>query len=321
MATIHRVSTAAVPPAQRLAFWNDACVGAYGPLVVDTDPDGFQGVLTRLCAGQLEITSVKSTPAVISNAARPARVGGDERVFSLQLVRSGRCRIRHAGVETVAETGDMIVADGGKTYDLAFDEPVEGLVLSPPWARFGGHADMLEALCGRPINVKSGPGAVLSTFIRSAWDHLGEGEDGAWPQSAADVIWDLLASVLQSGAGAITGRPDALRREARSLIDRRLGDAGFQTPGIAQALGVSARYLQAVFAEVGTTPSRFLLARRLDVAAARLRRPGAPSSITDVALECGFNDLSYFSRAFRRRFGVSAGGYRRTSGAPSADWL
>ncbi|MEO5707638.1 MAG: AraC family transcriptional regulator [Alteraurantiacibacter sp.] len=32
--------------------------------------------------------------------------------------------------------------------------------------------------------------------------------------------------------------------------------------------------------------------------------------ITDVALECGFNDLSYFSRTFRRRFGVSARVYR-----------
>jgi AraC-like DNA-binding protein len=29
-----------------------------------------------------------------------------------------------------------------------------------------------------------------------------------------------------------------------------------------------------------------------------------------VALECGFSDLSYFSRAFRRRFGASARRYR-----------
>jgi AraC-like DNA-binding protein len=27
--------------------------------------------------------------------------------------------------------------------------------------------------------------------------------------------------------------------------------------------------------------------------------------ISDIAFECGFNDLSYFNRCFRRRFGLT----------------
>jgi hypothetical protein len=50
------------------------------------------------------------------------------------------------------------------------EKPVQGLVLSPPWYRFGAYAERLEALAGIPINVVKGPGAVLSSFIRSAWD-------------------------------------------------------------------------------------------------------------------------------------------------------
>jgi AraC-like DNA-binding protein len=292
-------------------------------MVVDTDSDGFEGVLTRLSAGQLEISSTRSTAALISNAASSAKVRADDRTFSLQVVHKGRCRIRNAGAETFAATGDMIIADAGKSYELAFAEPVQGLVLAPPWPRFGAYAEKLEALAGRPIDVINGPGAVLSGFIRSAWDQLAEGDDEEWPQSATDIIWDLLESVLQGETvrETATGRADGLRREARALIDDRLGDPGFRSSAMAEALGVSARYLQMVFAEVGTTPSRYLLARRLDAAAARLRGLDRPYSITNVALECGFGDLSYFSRSFRRRFGVSARAYRLSFGAKSADWL
>lgn len=31
----------------------------------------------------------------------------------------------------------------------------------------------------------------------------------------------------------------------------------------------------------------------------------AQRRISDVAFECGFNDLSYFNRCFRRRFGLT----------------
>jgi AraC-like DNA-binding protein len=290
-------------------------------MVVDAKPHGFEGVLTRLCADELEITSVKSTPLIVRNAASHVSVCSDEKVFSLQVVHSGRCRIRHAGVETVAETGDMIIADASKSYELKFSERVQGLTLPPPWARFGEFAETLEELAGHRINVHSGPGAVLSTFIRSSWDQLVEREGEEWPESAAEVIWDLLASVLQRETGCKTGRrrADCLRQEARALIDCRLEDTAFQSAEIAAGLGVSARYLQMAFAEAGTTPSRFLLARRLDAAAERLRRIDRPCSVTDVALECGFSDLSYFSRVFRRRFGVTASAYRLSVGARSTD--
>ena len=294
-------------------------MGAYGAALTDTDPDGFQGVLTTLSAGQLGVSSVRSTAAV---SRSPAKHTNDESAFSLQLVHSGRCRIRHAGVESVALAGDMIIADRSKSYELTFTEPVQGLVLSPPWTRFAGYADTFEAVAGRRIEVASGPGAVLSMFIRSAWDQLVEGEDEEWPESAAGIIWDLLEATLrgETGREIIAGRADGLRREARALVERHLRDAGFQSSEIAEALGVSPRYLQMVFAEVGTTPSRFLLARRLEAAAARLRRLDRPCSVTDAALECGFGDLSYFSRVFRSRFGVSARTYRMSFGARIADW-
>jgi AraC-like DNA-binding protein len=215
------------------------------------------------------------------------------------------------------------VADEGKPYELFFDDPLHGLSAPVPLDRFAPFAGALEAIAGRSLDAHTGAGAVLSGFVRNAWDHLAESDSQDWPDSAEQVIWDLLEAVLPGDAGNRlgAGRADRLRREAKAQIDSRLASPQFDSAELAEVLGVSARYLQMVFAQVGTTPSRFLLSRRLEAAAARLRRLDGPCSVTDVALDCGFNDLSYFSRSFRRRFGASPLHYRRRFGAPAMDWL
>jgi AraC-like DNA-binding protein len=318
LASIERLSTAGLPPSERFPFWKDIFASGEQALAIEAEPDSFQGVLTRLTDGELEIMSVQSTPVRSRNGRS---TGSDERRFSLQLVHAGRCLLKHAGAEIVAETGDMVVVDARKPYDLVFNRPVHGLVLSLPWARFGDHAEVLEQLAGRPIKLNRGPAAVLSGFIRSAWEELAEPGGEEWPHSASEVIWDLFGSVLRDDrtSDSAASHAGALRCKATKLIERRLFDPDFRTAAIAQELGVSARYLQRVFAQAGTTPARFLLARRLDAAAARLRQADGPCRITDVALECGFSDLSYFSRAFRHRFGISARAYRLGPGAAAFD--
>jgi AraC family transcriptional regulator, positive regulator of tynA and feaB len=316
LASIYRLSTAAVAPSARMAFWNDLWAHANRPIVVDAEPQGFEGVLTRLCADELEITSVRSTPLIARTGTSTTAVTADEKIFTLQVVYAGRCRLRHGNTETVAGVGDIIIVNGSKHYELAFAVPVHGLVMSLPWSRFKGYAERLEALAGHRIDVIRGPGAVLSAFIRSAWEHMVEYGAGDWPDSAAEVLWDLLTSILngETGNGISRGRAEELRRKAKALVDGELSNPACCSTSIAEALGVSARYLQRVFAEVGTTPSRFLIAKRLETAAALLRRLDRPCSVTNIALQCGFSDLSYFSRAFRCRFGRSPRDYRLSAG-------
>ncbi len=93
---------------------------------------------------------------------------------------------------------------------------------------------------------------------------------------------------------------------------------------IAAALGVTPRYVQMLFAAEGTTPSACIQDQRLRMAAEQLRQPDAPC-ITEVAMAVGFNDLTHFGRAFRRRYGVTPRDYRdglraapQAPGAPKA---
>jgi AraC-like DNA-binding protein len=51
----------------------------------------------------------------------------------------------------------------------------------------------------------------------------------------------------------------------------------------------------------GTSPGRWLHERRLERSASLLQTTGL--SVTEIMLECGFEDMSHFSRAFKERFG------------------
>ncbi len=128
------------------------------------------------------------------------------------------------------------------------------------------------------------------------------------------MVWDLLERVClpPNPAGDCPKRLHH-RREARAIIESRLSDPTLDVSEVAGALGFSVRYLQLLFAEVQTTPSRLILERRLEFAAERFRRGDKTCNVTEVALDAGFNDLSHFSRAFRSRFGVSPRMFRARS--------
>ena len=77
------------------------------------------------------------------------------------------------------------------------------------------------------------------------------------------------------------------------------------------ALGVSARYVQDLLQETGLPFTDRVVALRLERARALLESPAnGHRKIVDIAYSCGFNDLSYFNRSFRRRFGETPSALR-----------
>src|SRR3546814_3690801 len=68
----------------------------------------------------------------------------------------------------------------------------------------------------------------------------------------------------------------------------------------------SPRYVRRLFQDEGSSFSDHVLGERLDRAHRLLLHPGQASrTIAAVAYACGFGDLSYFNRTFRRRFGMT----------------
>ncbi|RVC55914.1 AraC family transcriptional regulator, partial [Mesorhizobium sp. M2A.F.Ca.ET.046.02.1.1] len=77
----------------------------------------------------------------------------------------------------------------------------------------------------------------------------------------------------------------------------------------AGATATSPYHFLRIFRHVaGMTPYQFLLRTRLHRAAVRLRNSDA--TISTIAFDTGFNDLSSFNRRFRREMGEAPRAYR-----------
>lgn len=92
-------------------------------------------------------------------------------------------------------------------------------------------------------------------------------------------------------------------REAKAYIHRHLSDEHLTIACVAKHLNVSIRSIQKLFEKEETTYAHFVLEQRLARARHYLQSPSwAQHSITHIALEVGFSDISYFCRCFRKRY-------------------
>jgi acetamidase/formamidase/AraC-like DNA-binding protein len=96
------------------------------------------------------------------------------------------------------------------------------------------------------------------------------------------------------------------------MIERKLDDPELTPAKVAQAEGISERYLQKLFEGTGSSFTHYLRERRLQRTRADLSNPAeAHHSISEIAFRSGFNDSAHFSRAFRHRFGLSPREFRQ----------
>ena len=140
---------------------------------------------------------------------------------------------------------------------------------------------------------------------------------GLFPLNSADLqdlavshVHDLIGIMMKdrSAPRALnttdkrTGRLAAIKADIEIRLERR----DLTLYMIARLYGVTPRAIQKAFESEARSFSEYVLERRLERAWLRLMSAEESGlSISGVAFEVGFGDLSYFNRSFRKRFGRS----------------
>jgi len=249
--------------------------------------------------------------------AGPAYAKHRHDTYAIGLTDRGVQVFDYRGAGRVSTPGQVVVlhpdevhdgnpgTDAGFGYRIVYVEP----------ARM---AEALRAVRGRP-----GP----LPFVRepvSRNGRLARAVERAFlsplePLAVADLVVDLAGGLLvAAGAG---GEAAASRRVDAAAVDRarRFIDAArtrvVRSSELEAISGLTRYELARQFRMLlGTSPYRYLLMRRLDLARALLQgeRP-----LADVAAEAGFADQAHFTRVFKAALGLTPARYRALATTPS----
>lgn len=172
-------------------------------------------------------------------------------------------------------------------------------------------SESLQALCGRPgplpfVREPVSTNAGLSRAIRGAFQSPLEG------LAVDSLITDLAEGLVAGARGG--GRPLASPRIDVQAIERARQFLAAERTRVVHSselesiTGLTRYELARQFKlMLGTSPYRYLLMRRLELARERIHL-GRP--LADVADEAGFADQAHFTRTFKAAFGLTPARYR-----------
>lgn len=175
----------------------------------------------------------------------------------------------------------------------------------------------IDDCCNFPVGAESGAGRIMVTLFEAA---LAE-RDALSPMQAirlGSMLIDAVANATAeapeffSATAAYGSNRANLRRTIDAFINNNLSNTALNAELIAAHCHIPVRKLRDLFSVNSETLTSYIREQRLLRCREALRTPSIRSkAVFDIALKWGFNDPSYFSRAYRNRFGVSPTNDRR----------
>lgn len=157
-----------------------------------------------------------------------------------------------------------------------------------------------------PSIVKDGGNAFILAAFNAAYFHYQRREKEPLLLSA---YGNLIAAHILTAARQGEQRSEIIS-EIENTIIHNYTDSRFELDLYLKSLPFSYDYLRKLFKkELGMTPHQYLSDMRLQGAADLLYSSGSSYSVSEIAMLCGFREPLYFSRMFKKKYGVSPSFY------------
>jgi AraC family transcriptional regulator, positive regulator of tynA and feaB len=270
-----------------------------------------RGRIRRWQIGDLSLRTSAADGQHIHRDAREIEEDDAQRV-TLALQLRGEARLGVANERRIARPGDLFLLHSLEPFVLHCTGGDSACIpLTPEIYQEGlGHLQPLHGVVFTPRD----PVEILFRDYVLSLVSCGSIASVVPGKDVAEHLLTLARHVLSGRLDL--ARPDAQRAavlvRALRLIERNLHNSDFNPEVLARSVGVSLRKLQTLFSDRGMTTARVLLERRVARATEMLRNPAnAGNSITQVAFDCGFTDLTHFGRVFAMAHGQTPREWRR----------
>ncbi|MGD9773076.1 helix-turn-helix transcriptional regulator [Diaphorobacter sp.] len=321
--------TRTYPRHERADAVRETCA-ALANMAPDVTEDGALSLAMRIrLLPGVSVAAVECSPLGVHRSARQLADGNDDVLLFLnpgnpeQRGGDGAWVVRQRGL---GQQGEIASVDGAGC--LALNERAGGIDFHGIQSKCVLIAFARERLLPQVDDVDRvlREGLVNTLPLRLLVRQALEMTRPSSPRDTSDAERLRLSDqLLDLGALALGATPQAQQRAStRGLRQARLkaiqadlrvhawrGDLSLEWA--AARHGISVRYVRALFEQEGTSFSDYLLEQRLQRAFGQLACPRhLGSTVSDIAYASGFNNLSWFYRAFKQRFSAAPSDIRQS---------
>jgi len=309
-----KLSTNAIPPRERADWLREVICREYANVELTSPAHGdLSQDLTIYPWGNSQLSTIQSTAISLQRSTSEPHLSGQDAYFAVMLL-SGDYRLEQNGREVLLQPGDMTLYDATRPHRIHCPGEFTKLILSIPRPVLRDRVAGIDRCTALRIPGTNGIGFVAANFLRSCATHadqLRTHEFFTLSDHALDLLTLAVTSVRPLDINLSRSRAASINC-IKTFIEQNLRDTELDTRLITRHAGLSARYINNLFEDEGTSLMRYVWKRRLENCRKDMQNPAyAGHRITDIAFRWGFNDAAHFSRAFKQQFGCSPREFRR----------
>jgi AraC family transcriptional activator of tynA and feaB len=307
-------STSDVHARDRFDFWHDvACQNLVDHNSLTECRLTFDAQIETGYLGDLELVLFHNSPMRVSHTAHHIAHAKSDHLFVCRQA-AGVVFLEQDTREIALEAGDVALLDPLLPYRGNFSSDSETLVLKVPRreleARLGKTRDMVARLI-KPVRAEDHLMSSLSAKLPSLAGNMNSISEEMVANHALDLIAVSLAKTMEADRPRVSSAKALVLLNIRSVIEARLRDPSLGAQAVADAVGVSVRYANAVLADHDTSITRLIQARRLARCRCALEDPNqAHRTVSEIAYGWGFSDMTHFGRRFKKAYGILPSEYQ-----------
>lgn len=304
-------STDKLPLADRAGHWTSVIAETYFPLQLTfRDAGTFQGRLERRTVGAVSLSRLQTE--AMQYERRPKHISGaSEEEYLITIPRRSPVEFRQLGHDVRCDPGGFILERGDEPYRFSYASANDLCVLKVTKPALAEKLRNPDRFCAQVFNGREGVGALFTAMALQI--HRDSPSEGGATQVLGRHLIELLALAIDGQSDANDGVRSSVRaahlRRAEDVIRRNLSNAALSPDMVADACGISKRYLHELFSDANSTVSQSIREQRLIAARDLLLMPNS-GQLADVAYRFGFSDQAQFSRLFKAMFGQTPSGFR-----------
>ncbi|MFK0276570.1 helix-turn-helix domain-containing protein [Ensifer sp. NPDC090286] len=301
-------STAGTAAFERKRYWDEAVSSTYFPLDLRfQNAQEFSGELNVWDLGAVSLSRLESDGLLYRRQKRHL-LHEREESYLITVPEKAEISFEQSGKEVTCKPGAFLVERSHLPYEFSYSAKNTLWVLKVPIVALRPRVGLPERIASLSFDSTRGTGALFVDMIRLIAPRLVEMDASARDMTGKHLV-DILAMSLTADERMLMSDATSVQlghlHRVESFVRANLARSDLGPQTIAEACGISVRYLHQIMKQQGTSTCQWIRLQRLLRCDEMLRDPVCRKLVSEIAYALGFGDHAQLSRHYKAHFGLS----------------